>query len=883
MADVKISITAEDGTQQVFSAVRESGKTALDSVSNSAVDSTGKMKSAFDGLKTHWLTITAEIYAAWHTVSKAIELISLGAMAMQSEESFKNVTKAYSEDADQLLAKMKQVSAGIIDDSNLMQRAVKGMQQGLSGNQIVKLLEVSRSAARIAGTDIASAFDGITNSVANLTVRGLKAYGIVIDQSQANEDYAEAIGKSKDALNEQEQAQALANAVIKEGSRQMGNMGEITKNAAERIQEAEAKIHELKEIIGKGLIEVLGKAIEHSDSLAVALTAGAIVAAVPMLVSITKALRAVEIAALQASMAVRSIGVGIAAAVGYEMGKMLDEFVYKLTSIDLSGTQEEIAELIWLKEELAKRQEKVKKATDDESAALKEDKEAVKAINEAVTKYGDVLKDVGADVLKFAGDDFTRNLKSQEKSIGGMTQALSGYLNVTDEVYNTRLQMLSVLDQEVDMEIQNTAMQKAQAEARLGAWSQYYIAATALHTQAIDAQKKKSDELLQVERDIRQARMSTDDLVLSIQQKTMSASEKYFSTTGNLEAKYNTAMQLSGGERINMLKSIQQAWSGLTDDVKDGGIVLVSAASAQATAINHIQEIGNSIINAEMEKKAALEAEAAAWKDIEGKSSTAMVKASEMMELYINQIRVLGKAISDMDTDIVLKVDSSQAMMEIDRVKAILKTINDIPAVKKVVFDNTGTGSDEKPIMDKLAEIRGGYDALEQTRVHSTHFVGYGSSGRPIMDKIGEIETALGSMTKSSAFSMDFSGMTKFLSGMRTEFFSATHDIHTRERKIGLGDPFGYSITYDQPSQQEMEAANQQWLTLVDKVVGGILGGGSTSVPVVQQGSGGGDKNINITFNAPISLNGYNKTPEELAKEIVIPLKLELARLAVIA
>ncbi|RJQ44445.1 MAG: hypothetical protein C4538_10525 [Nitrospiraceae bacterium] len=227
-----------------------------------------KVKSAFDSLRSHIFEIYASIKSASVTLRSAFEAIQIGAAALQAETSFKNVTKAYGEDAGELLKKMKQVSAGIIDESNLMQRAVRGLQQGLNADQIVKILEIARSSARVAGTDIASAFDGITNAVANQATRGLKLYGIVIDQKRAFEEYARAIGVSATALNEQEQAQALANAAIEEGQRQMKAMGEIQEDASEKIQKGQKIVHELKETIGKSLITAIQYAEPMIDVLA---------------------------------------------------------------------------------------------------------------------------------------------------------------------------------------------------------------------------------------------------------------------------------------------------------------------------------------------------------------------------------------------------------------------------------------------------------------------------------------------------------------------------------------------------------------------------------------------------------------------------------------
>ena len=86
--------------------------------------------SLFDKIKQNWLALSASIIAIWGAVGKSIEYIDIGARALQSEECFRQVTAAFEVDGDKLIAKMKEVSAGMIDEADLMQRAVKALQQG---------------------------------------------------------------------------------------------------------------------------------------------------------------------------------------------------------------------------------------------------------------------------------------------------------------------------------------------------------------------------------------------------------------------------------------------------------------------------------------------------------------------------------------------------------------------------------------------------------------------------------------------------------------------------------------------------------------------------------------------------------------------------------
>ena len=119
----------------------------------------------------------------------------------------------------------------------------------------MKLLEIARSSARVAGTDIKTAFDSITNAVANQQIRALKTFGILIEQNKAYEDYALKIGVAKDSLTELQKSQALADAAILAGQAQMQNMGKITLNASEMFQMLGSQWRQLTETIGKTVLK----------------------------------------------------------------------------------------------------------------------------------------------------------------------------------------------------------------------------------------------------------------------------------------------------------------------------------------------------------------------------------------------------------------------------------------------------------------------------------------------------------------------------------------------------------------------------------------------------------------------------------------------------
>lgn len=328
------------------------------------------------------------------------------------------------------------------------------------------------------------------------------------------------------------------------------------------------------------------------------------------------------------------------------------------------------------------------------------------------------METLGEAHLKFAGEDFSAILKKEGQSLEQMKTSMEGYLTTINNVYAVRIQGEKTLADEMEkagadskelvkQQIEAANIEISLAQARLSAWQQYYDALTAKHIKATEQMKQKSEELLNIETAIRNARMTTEDLVLSVKQKSMNASEKYYSTIQNLEDKYRMAMQLSSDEKISILQSLQQSWAGLTEEVKENENIVISAADAQNKALWNIQDIGQEIINTQEDKRYALEQEIYTWQKIQQAAEITMAGAREQIELYKSKIMELDLALSKLK----LEIDNKQALGAIEEIKRGIDSIPDV-TVKKVIIEHVGKGSSELPIMDKIAEIADAYDTL---------------------------------------------------------------------------------------------------------------------------------------------------------------------------
>lgn len=205
-------------------------------------------ESAFKRIKENWIAISVVVAEVGLMVREALEYMEEGAKAQQAEESFRSIAKAAGESADEILEAMKRVSNGTIDDSAIMQKAVKGMMQGLSGDQMVKIMEASRVAARVTGTDVQSAYEEITNAIANKMPRSLRQFGLITQDQMKLLEASMAAGITTVDLYK------LAMANAEDQAKKLGGAQEDNK---EKMQQLKVVFEEVREVIGKKFWEGL--------------------------------------------------------------------------------------------------------------------------------------------------------------------------------------------------------------------------------------------------------------------------------------------------------------------------------------------------------------------------------------------------------------------------------------------------------------------------------------------------------------------------------------------------------------------------------------------------------------------------------------------------
>lgn len=186
-----------------------------------------------------------------------------GLKSAQIAESFERMTAQMGYSGDELIDKLREVSAGTVDTTNLMLASNKAMALGV-GNDIetmTTLMEIARVKGRALGLDTTQAFNDIVTGIGRGSPLILDNLGIIIKLGEAQDMYAQQLGKTTAELTDNEKRGALLNAVLVSGRAELEQVGTVTLTSAERMQQLAAQVSDVKSSIGESLIPTLEKVV----------------------------------------------------------------------------------------------------------------------------------------------------------------------------------------------------------------------------------------------------------------------------------------------------------------------------------------------------------------------------------------------------------------------------------------------------------------------------------------------------------------------------------------------------------------------------------------------------------------------------------------------
>ena len=169
------------------------------------------------------------------------------------------------------------VDAGIRTDV-ATKLIVEFIRRNIDAAQATELAAVAQDAAVISMEDSTEALAGLLHGILTQRSVVLKHHGVIVDISQAFDDYSTSIGKNVDALTASDRVQAVLNAVLEEGVSITGAYEAAMTTAGKQLRSMPRFIYELLREMGTPFLQSFSDAIfatnEFIKALGVAVSEG---------------------------------------------------------------------------------------------------------------------------------------------------------------------------------------------------------------------------------------------------------------------------------------------------------------------------------------------------------------------------------------------------------------------------------------------------------------------------------------------------------------------------------------------------------------------------------------------------------------------------------
>ncbi|MFA5424189.1 MAG: hypothetical protein WC374_10070 [Phycisphaerae bacterium] len=229
--------------------MKQFGKNAEEAM-NKAGSSATKASSTFQSLKGTYLDFMAKATSAYLAARKAMEYMTQGAQAEQVTSSFRIMAESANANAGKMISVMRAATKETIDDSDMMQKAIKMMTLGFNPAQIERFSKVVITASQVAGTTAGEAYERLADAISTRMPRSLIQMGAVTRDQMKIVQAAIDAGADSTYLYEL----AVANLELKQkqlqGTQDASTIG---------IQKFKAQAKEAAEVVGQLLIVGLQK------------------------------------------------------------------------------------------------------------------------------------------------------------------------------------------------------------------------------------------------------------------------------------------------------------------------------------------------------------------------------------------------------------------------------------------------------------------------------------------------------------------------------------------------------------------------------------------------------------------------------------------------
>jgi len=236
-------------------------KIIYETVADKAVTGTKRFEDSMAGANKEMsrfqqvANVTAGIISArliQNTVALAKESFQLGAQYSTLKAGFEGLTSTIDKETLSLRT-LKTATQGMVSQNDLLLSANRAMALGLPVERMNELFDVASRLGPLMGRTVTEAVNDLSMGIGRQSKMILDNLGIVISLEEAQEEYAESIGKTANELTVAEKKQATFNAAISEAKKVTDQVGDATSKQQRALMQLNATVEDVKTSIGVGL------------------------------------------------------------------------------------------------------------------------------------------------------------------------------------------------------------------------------------------------------------------------------------------------------------------------------------------------------------------------------------------------------------------------------------------------------------------------------------------------------------------------------------------------------------------------------------------------------------------------------------------------------
>lgn len=261
-----IVINVQANTQQAQQQVTQL-QSGVQNVGNAAQQTAQRTETAFDKLKKkikETLTSVSGLQGVFETIMGGAVIKSMGE-AIKSVESLSNQITVLRQNAKfegiaQDFDNISQITGGLANQFDMVGSVSKALAFNidLSGGKLKDLIEVAQKTSIVMGTDLKTAFDDLIVGVSRGSVPILDNLGITISLDDANQKFAQSLGKTTEQMTKAEKTTALLNEVITKLKENTANVDltQLEQSGTKAVKIMEDSLQRAKKFIIESFVDI---------------------------------------------------------------------------------------------------------------------------------------------------------------------------------------------------------------------------------------------------------------------------------------------------------------------------------------------------------------------------------------------------------------------------------------------------------------------------------------------------------------------------------------------------------------------------------------------------------------------------------------------------